>query len=65
MEKITHFWKKSTFSIFIVDPLHSDEAETLGILGHLDVVPTGDSGWNNDPFCATIKGNRLYARNEL
>ena len=47
------------------DPLHSNEAETLGILGHLDVVPTGDSGWNNDPFCATIKGNRLYARGSI
>ena len=32
----------------------------LGILGHLDVVPTGDYGWDNDPFDAVIKNGRMY-----
>ena len=42
-----------------------ENAPMLAILGHLDVVPTGDSGWNNDPFTATLVGNRLYARGSI
>ena len=41
-----------------------DGAETLAILGHLDVVPaTGD--WDDDPFSATLKNNRIYARGSM
>ncbi|WP_390404929.1 dipeptidase PepV [Lacticaseibacillus jixiensis] len=36
-------------------------ATTLGILGHMDVVPAGD-GWQHAPFVATIEGNRIYGR---
>ena len=35
--------------------------EPLGILGHLDVVPTGD-GWKVDPFAAVIEDGRMYGR---
>jgi len=35
--------------------------ETLGILGHVDVVPVG-SGWDTDPFKPEIKDGKLYAR---
>ncbi len=35
--------------------------DPLGILVHLDVVPTGD-GWNVDPFGAVIEGDRMYGR---
>lgn len=35
--------------------------ETLGILGHVDVVPAG-SGWDTDPFKPEFKGGRIYAR---
>ncbi len=35
--------------------------ETLGILGHMDVVPVG-SGWDTDPFDPVIKDGKLYAR---
>ncbi len=35
--------------------------ETLGVLAHVDVVPTGD-GWNTDPFEPVIKDGKLYAR---
>lgn len=35
--------------------------EILGILAHLDVVPTGE-GWTNDPFTATIRDGKIYAR---
>lgn len=38
--------------------------EILGILGHLDVVPTG-SDWNYDPFGATIKDGNIYARGSM
>ena len=43
-----------------------ESAEMLGILGHLDVVPTGDlDAWKNDPFTATRVGNKLYARGSI
>ncbi|MFD2208200.1 dipeptidase PepV [Virgibacillus halophilus] len=35
--------------------------ELLGILGHVDVVPEGD-GWSVDPYSATIKDGKIYAR---
>ena len=38
--------------------------ELLGIIGHLDVVPSGD-GWNTPPFEATIKDNKIYGRGAI
>ncbi len=38
--------------------------EILGILCHLDVVPTGD-GWKYEPFSATIDDGKIYARGAL
>lgn len=35
--------------------------EILGILCHLDVVPTGD-GWTNPPFSPVVQDGKLYAR---
>lgn len=35
--------------------------ETLGLFGHMDVVPAGD-GWDTDPYEPTIKDGKLYAR---
>ena len=35
--------------------------ERIAILGHLDVVPTGE-GWTNPPFSATILNNKMYGR---
>lgn len=40
------------------------DAEQLGIMCHLDVVPTGE-GWTHDPFGAEIVDGRLYARGAL
>ncbi|MBQ3115910.1 MAG: Sapep family Mn(2+)-dependent dipeptidase [Clostridia bacterium] len=37
------------------------DGEEVGIIGHLDVVPTG-IGWENDPFTLTEKNGVLYAR---
>lgn len=39
----------------------ADDAEVLGIIGHLDVVPAG-SGWDSDPFEPEIRDGNLYAR---
>lgn len=36
-------------------------AHLVGILGHVDVVPTG-TGWETDPFEPVIKDDRIYAR---
>ncbi|HIY57563.1 MAG TPA: dipeptidase PepV [Candidatus Tetragenococcus pullicola] len=35
--------------------------ETLGIFGHMDVVPAGD-GWDTDPYDPVVKDGRIYAR---
>ena len=34
---------------------------TMGILGHMDVVPAGQ-GWQHAPFGAEIDGGRMYGR---
>ncbi|MDR0846053.1 MAG: dipeptidase PepV [Lactobacillales bacterium] len=36
-------------------------AETLGVLGHMDVVPAG-SGWDSNPYEPEIRDGKLYAR---
>ena len=35
--------------------------EAVAVLGHLDVVPAGDS-WQTPPFTATREGDRIYGR---
>lgn len=40
------------------------EAEIVGILGHLDVVPAG-SGWTYPPYEARIVGRKLYGRGAM
>lgn len=35
----------------------------IGVLGHLDVVPSGDvKHWNNPPFEVTVKDGKVYGR---
>jgi succinyl-diaminopimelate desuccinylase len=36
----------------------------IGVIGHLDVVPTGD-GWINPPFSGYTKDGRIYSRGIL
>ncbi len=38
--------------------------EILGILGHLDVVPTGGF-WRNPPFSATLEDGKIFARGAM
>ena len=41
------------------------EGENLvGIIGHLDVVPSGD-GWSTPPFEATIKNGKIFGRGAI
>lgn len=40
---------------------YGDGDELMGVLAHVDVVPTG-TGWETDPFEPVIKDGRLYAR---
>lgn len=40
---------------------YGDGDEIMGVLAHVDVVPTG-TGWETDPFDPVIKDGRLYAR---
>lgn len=40
---------------------YGDGDEIMGVLAHVDVVPTG-TGWETDPFEPVIKDGRLYAR---
>lgn len=40
------------------------EGEEVGIMGHLDVVPTG-IGWETDPFTLTFKDGAYYGRGIL
>ncbi len=35
--------------------------ETIAVLGHLDVVPTGD-GWTKPPYGAVIEDGKIYGR---
>lgn len=37
----------------------------LGILCHLDVVPTDGQQWTSDPFNAEIRGGKLYGRGAI
>ena len=39
----------------------SDKPKTMGILGHLDVVPAGD-GWSFDPYSGTVSDGYIYGR---
>ena len=36
----------------------------IGIIGHLDVVPSGD-GWDTPPFEATVKNNKIFGRGAI
>lgn len=38
--------------------------ELVGIIGHLDVVPTGE-GWKFSPFSATICDDKIYGRGTI
>lgn len=40
---------------------YGEGEESIGVLGHLDVVPEGD-GWSKEPYRLTIENDVLYGR---
>ena len=54
-------FRTRTFDGYACDATLGSAPETLGVLGHLDVVPVGD-GWVKDPFGAEIENGRIYGR---
>ena len=46
---------------YACDATLGDAPEAVAVLGHLDVVPAGDS-WQTPPFTATREGDRIYGR---
>ena len=40
---------------------YGEGSETLGVFGHMDVVPAGD-GWDSDPYEPVIKDGKIFAR---
>jgi succinyl-diaminopimelate desuccinylase len=40
---------------------YGDQSETLGILGHLDIVPLGE-GWTKDPLKVTLNDGYIFGR---
>ena len=50
-----------TFDGYACDITLGEAEETLGILGHLDVVPVGD-GWLKAPFGGEIEDGKIYGR---
>lgn len=38
------------------------EGQEIGVIGHLDVVPVSNIGWNSNPFVLTEKDGFLYGR---
>ncbi len=46
---------------FVYENGAKEDAETLAIIGHLDVVPAG-AGWDSNPFEPEIRQGNLYAR---
>ncbi|MFV0424983.1 MAG: Sapep family Mn(2+)-dependent dipeptidase [Bacilli bacterium] len=68
LEKMLEISQKIGFSTYI-DPdgyygyADIGEGEMFGVLGHLDVVPTGSlDNWNTDPFKLIRKDGKLYGR---
>lgn len=43
---------------------YGEGEEYIGVLGHLDVVPTGE-GWQDSPFSGVIKNGKIYGRGVL
>lgn len=48
------------------DKAEYNNSDLIGIIAHLDVVPTGDPNkWDSDPFSGEIHYNKLYGRGAI
>lgn len=69
LDYILELGKEAGFSVKNIDNVaghieYGEGEEIVGVLCHLDVVPTGD-GWLFPPFTPTIKDGKIYARGSL
>ena len=46
---------------YLLEVNYGEGERTLGILGHMDVVPEGE-GWSHAPYGAEIEDGRMYGR---
>ena len=60
---------KVEYSVYGENRLHivaekglNSSCSPIILSGHLDTVPAGAGKWDDDPFIASIKGDRLYGR---
>ena len=61
--------RKEGFDVLDIDGYagvisYGEGEESVGVLGHLDVVPVGE-GWSKDPFTMTLENGVLYGRGVL
>ena len=69
LELMLEFGKREGFIVKNIENVaghieYGEGEEVIGVLCHLDVVPTGD-GWTNPPFEPIIKDNKIYARGSM
>lgn len=69
LEYILELGKKEGFVTKNIDNVaghieYGEGEEIIGVLSHLDVVPTGE-GWKYPPFEPTIEDGKIYARGAL
>ena len=69
LEHFLSFGERDGFNVLNVDNYaghitYGEGSESVGVLGHLDVVPAVGK-WTNDPYTPTIKDGKLYARGTL
>lgn len=69
LEYFLNLGVKDGFNVLNVDNYaghitYGEGSESVGVLGHLDVVPAVGK-WTNDPFTPTISDGKLYARGTL
>lgn len=57
-------FKTENFDNYVGHIEFGEGEETIGILGHVDVVPEG-SGWDYPPYSAKIIDNKMYGRGTL
>ena len=69
LEYVLEMGRRDGFDVLNVDNYaghitYGNGEESVGVLGHLDVVPAVGV-WTNDPFTPTIRDGKLYARGTL
>ena len=69
-ESFLEIGKRDGFDICNVDnygghiEFKGESEDIFALLCHVDVVPAG-SGWDQDPFTATVKDGKLYGRGAI